>query len=162
MTRPIILLQSIPFIFLISIISIFCSCQKEPLESITYPDVSPELGPFFHGFEKEAAKRGLVIDLRNADVKGRLTEIIGSTVGVCQQHTSKEILIDRKFWESSSQLVKELIVFHELGHCYLNKVHNNRKTANGACVSIMRNGGNCIDFYNKKTRADLLDELFLD
>jgi len=162
MTRPILLLQSIPFIFLISISSIFCSCQKEPIEFITYPDVTSELCPFFQSFEKEAAKRGLVVDLRNAGVKGSLTEIKGSVVGICQTHASKEILIDREFWERSSQLTKELIVFHELGHCYLNKIHNNQVASNGTCKSIMRTGRSCIDFYNKKTRADLLDELFLE
>ncbi len=153
--------RSIKFFFLFSLISIFCACKNELIELITYPDVSQELCPFFQSFEEEAAKRGLVVDLKNSGVKGRLTNIYGSIVGICSNYSVKEILIDQNFWERSSQLSKELIVFHELGHCYLNKVHNNQVTANGTCGSIMRSGqGDCIDYYTEKTRVDLLDKFF--
>ena len=162
MSQQIKLRQPVKFFFIILLISVGLSCKKESQEFITYPDVSIELCPFFSSFEKEAAKRGLIVDLRNAEIKGKLTKINGSAVGICTKQEMKEILIDREFWERSSRLSKELIVFHELGHCYLHKKHNNQIAANGTCESIMRSGlGGCIDLYNPKTRADLLDELFL-
>ncbi len=149
------------FLFTILLISVSISCKEKPEELIIYPDVTIELCSYFQSFEKEAAKRGLIVDLRNAGIKGRLTKIHGNAVGICKQRGMKEVLIDRKFWERSSQLKKELIVFHELGHCYLNKMHDNEATPDGICQSIMRSGqGGCIDFYTQKTRAELLDKLF--
>ncbi len=161
MTQQINLLRTVKFTYIFLLISVLLSCQKEPPELKIYPDVSIELCPFFYSFEREAAKRGVIVDLRNAAIKGRLTKINGSAVGICIKHDMKEILIDREFWERSSQLIKELIVFHELGHCYLHKSHNNQTATNGTCESIMRSGlGGCIDFYNENTRDDLLDEFF--
>lgn len=161
MNRQLYGLQYIKFFIIVYTASIFFSCQKEPIEFVNYPEVTSELCPFFSSFEREAAKRGLTIDLKTAGIKGRITKITGRAVGICQKHSGKEILIDQKFWKGSSRLSKELIVFHELGHCFLGRMHNNQKAANGTCESIMRNGlGGCIDFYNKKTRRDLLDEFF--
>jgi len=152
--------RSIKFFFIIYLFAFLCSCKKEAEELITYPDVSPELCPFFQSFEKEAAKRGLIVDLKNAGVKARFTKINGSVVGICSRNAVNEILIDQNFWDRSSHLSKELIVFHELGHCYLNKVHNNLVAANGTCGSIMRNGNSCIDYYTEKTRVGLLNKFF--
>lgn len=155
-------LKAIKFSFLLLLISMCLSCEKESEELITYPDASLELVPYFYSFEKEAAKRSIKVDLRKAEIKGRLTIIHGSAVGVCNKQEVREILIDQKFWDTSSNLKKELIVFHELGHCFLNRVHNNQISPNGTCLSIMRNGHGCIDLYTEKTRSDLIDELFFE
>lgn len=151
MSYRINLTKSSLFFLIILLTSVFISCEKEPEEFVIYPNVTVELCPYFQSFEKEATKRGLDIDLRAAKIKGRLTKINGSFVGICKNLEMREVLIDRRFWERSSQLTKELIVFHELGHCYLNKKHNNEVSPNGTCQSIMRSGrGGCIDFYTKK------------
>ncbi len=140
---------------------LFIACEKAPIEPITYPDVTAELCPYFQQFEEEAAKRNIVADLKLAGIKGKLVNISKGYVGLCSTHAEKEIRIDNHFWERSSDLSRELIVFHELGHCFLDRRHNNQKTVDGTCASMMRNGlGGCVDFYTEKTRTQLLDELF--
>jgi len=58
-------------------------------------------------------------------------------------------------------LIKELIVFHELGHCFLQRGHREDALPNGACVSIMRSGiEDCLDNYTSETRSFYIDELF--
>jgi hypothetical protein len=47
--------------------------------------------------------------------------------GWCKKYSSgyKIIEIDYKYWNSSNENGKEQIIYHELGHCLLNKEHNN-------------------------------------
>lgn len=155
-------LNFIKYSFFILFFFLVIACEKELIEPITYPDVTAELCPYFQSFEEEAAKRNITINLNLAGIKGKLVNIQNGYVGLCSTHAKKEILIDNQFWAKSSHLKKELIVFHELGHCFLERRHNNQQAGNGTCASIMRSGlGRCVDFYTEKTRAQLLDELFL-
>lgn len=139
----------------------FVACEKEQLEPITYLDVAAELCPYFQQFEEEAAARGLIIDLEEAHISGRLSTIQDGYIGLCASTGVREIVIDENFWKRSSELSKELIVFHELGHCFLERNHLDEKSVDGTCFSIMRSGkGGCLDFYTAQTRTRLLDELF--
>ena len=71
------------------------------------------------------------------------------------------VIIDANFWTAASDNSKEMIIFHELGHCFLERGHNDDKKSDGTCASIMRSGrGGCIDFYTKSNKAEYLDELY--
>lgn len=47
------------------------------------------------------------------------------------------ISLDRKSWERSHPILKESLIFHELGHCILKKGHDTSLTSNGYPTSIM-------------------------
>jgi len=65
------------------------------------------------------------------------------------------------FWETASFAEKEYVVFHELGHCALNRRHLDTKNADGTCLSMMQSGnGSCKMNYNAQNRSKYLDELF--
>lgn len=143
----------------------FFGCQKKhPYENFghlkAYEQADNRLWPYFATFEQEAANRGIDIDLSSLYLRG-VIQFIPSTsiVGVCGQ-SNRLITIDEAFWLRASSLQRELIVFHELGHCVLNKDHN-ENSKNGYCSSIMRSGvGGCLDHYTLRTRERMLDELF--
>lgn len=138
------------------------NCNKTKTVQV-YPNADEVLWPYFQAFEEEGKKRQLSIDLVAANVFGAIQELPSQEyVGYCgYQHN--QVVIGADFWNRSSHYSRELIVFHELGHCYLNRQHDNRKSNDGRCQSIMRNGnGTCVDFYTGKTRKQLLDELFLE
>lgn len=130
----------------------------------SYRNVDSELWIYFYNFEKEAQKRGYDVSLRDADIIAYIEALnIGGPVGVCVYGVQEpsEIIVDEPFWERASDLRKELIVFHELGHCYLKRPHNEDTHSNGTCASIMRSGiENCVDNYNSSTREAYIDELF--
>lgn len=46
-------------------------------------------------------------------------------IGVCIKHNTgnKEIKIDKEYWFLISNEAKEQLIFHELGHCALNRPH---------------------------------------
>ncbi len=151
---------------LIITIFLLTSCYKDPIAILnpTYPGVDPELWPHFQNFEKEAARRGINIDLSTENLTGEIDNIHERGVlGVCQYGSAinNHITIDEPFWNSSGSLYREFVVFHELGHCVLFRDHDESMNGNGICLSIMRSGtGQCRDAYTDQNRGYYLDELF--
>lgn len=128
----------------------------------TYPLVDEKLWPFFEQFEAEAKQRGFSINLVTQQIQARIEPIPAPNVGLCNRATNNRVIvIDQDFWENRSELKRELLVFHELGHCSLNLEHR-EDNAGGICNSIMRSGHEgCVDNYSSVSRAGYLDELFI-
>ena len=121
------------------------------------------LSHYFDLFEQEAAKRGVVVDL--SQIEGQIVDLNHGhgVAGKCRYNpqSPNQVLIDKSFWDEANVYLKEQVVFHELGHCYLHKTHNDTQHADGTCQSIMRSGiSGCADRYNQATRELYLDELF--
>lgn len=129
-----------------------------------YANVDSELWVYFQRFEDQAAARGFSVDLNDLELTGSLEDLPGENVGgqcTWHSHHPNHITIDEPLFGQLSDLYREFIIFHELGHCVLNRDHREDVLANGACVSLMRSGlGDCIDNYNQNTRRNYIDELF--
>ncbi|MEM8907356.1 MAG: putative metallopeptidase [Bacteroidota bacterium] len=126
--------------------------------------VESELQAYIDRFEEEAALRGQTVDWSTQQLEAQIQEIINPTVaGQCTRHDDSPnvIIIDSSTWRDASDLEKEYLVFHELGHCYLNRGHRDEINPNGTCVSMMQSGTiSCRRNYNQVTRAAYIDELF--
>lgn len=144
----------------------FFSCNKGEEPAKDFPNVDERLHSFFETFEKEAAARGMEIDLNEAILTASVSEINGDGVaGQCSRPLNSldnDITIDETFLNSNvSNLLKELVIFHELGHCFLQREHREDEYPNGNCISIMRSGvDGCRDNYNSSFRSIYIDELF--
>ena len=143
----------------------FFACKEdEPPKD--FPNVDERLHGFFRSFENEAAARGIEIDLNEAILTANISEIEGQGVaGQCSRPINSldnDITIDETFINSNvSNLLKELVVFHELGHCFLQREHREDEYPNGNCISIMRSGlDGCRDNYTSSFRSIYIDELF--
>ena len=151
---------------------LFSSCRKDnslvdtsTTEQVkTYSNVSPNLWNYFQRFEEEALSRGFFVDLNQQELTAEIMEISEEGVaGTCTYSSlaPNHIVIDQSFWNQSGDLFREMVIFHELGHCVLFRDHREDAFANGACASIMRSGiGGCFDNYQQATRTYYLDELF--
>lgn len=143
--------------------SISTSSSSSPSSIIAYPNVPKDLWMYYQRFEKESLIRQQKLDLKALGISAEIAKIPRSTgsVGLCNQSGDlHHIIVDKTFWETASDLKKELIVFHELGHCVLNRRHND-EAEGGICRSIMRTGETaCLANYTEQTRAVYLDELF--
>ena len=146
---------------------IFVACDEpEVIEPVPekFPGVDPQLKQYFQRFEDEAFARGFNVDLTAAGITGVIIEIEEEHVlGRCsfpRAHSNK-VTVDLAFWSRGSDLFREFVVFHELGHCYLYRPHLEDRLSNGACSSIMRSGnGPCLDNYSLRTRDFYINELF--
>lgn len=128
--------------------------------------VHEDLVPFYELFEEEAAKRGVDFDNAVEKIEGSFQNIpTGGVIGACKRNADNEndpeIFFDVPYWETATQLEREYVFFHELGHCFLGLSHDDTADEKGDCISIMASGvGDCRDNYNNTTRDALLDELF--
>ena len=157
------------FLLLSTLIS-FSSCLDELANEemqeveIGYADVDQRLWEYYQIFEEEGRRRGIEVDLTATPISAEIDAIHeNNVIGTCQygRFFNNHITIDDAFWARSSVLGKEFVVFHELGHCFLNRDHKEDSTSDGLCVSLMRSGtGGCNDAYNTRNREYYLDELF--
>jgi len=138
--------------------------QQLPPQVVQYANVDERLWEYFEEFEAEAEERGLEYNLNNFNLIGSIEDIHEDGVaGTCSYgfRSPRDVTIDLPFWQGSGYFGREMVVFHELGHCILDRDHSEATTGNGFCASIMRSGtGNCRTLYNNQNREYYLDELF--
>ncbi len=122
--------------------SIFLSaCRPEPTE-VSNINVDEAFEPYVNSFIQEGAKRGYDIDFSDTglsivfgnivNASASCTEIAGHDSG------SHQILVNKDAWHTLNDSLRERLIFHELGHCELNRVHRNDKFEDGSWKSIMR------------------------
>ena len=123
------------------------------------------LTPYFDGFKERALEFGVIVDYSASNVTAEIKFIDDDSVaGSCTTngHDVRHIIIDQSFWNQASHLLKEMVIFHELGHCILGRGHKESSFSNGICRSIMRSGlGTCRDAYTLENRDYFIEELFL-
>ncbi len=123
---------------------------------------SPEIGILVQAFAAECARRGIQTDVSPTAlqvVMGRL----GSKSGSCKPRSlPKVITIDSMLWRMLPPPAKEMLVYHELSHCLLQRAHTNDVLLSGECKSWMREDDEkCkTNLTNPRWRAYYIDELF--
>ena len=143
------------------------SCTKENSENLTVENyhIDEALAPYFERFVEEGNSRGLDIDLADKRIEGYLVNVeednvAGQCVYSSDPNAIRTVNIDINYWNNASELEKEFVIFHELGHCYLERSHLDAQS-NRSCTSIMHSGtSGCRFNYNTFTRSTFLDELF--
>lgn len=126
-------MKKISLLLTLSILFFF-SCEKEePLY-----DVDPAFEEYVQRFITAGAERGVDI---NFDDTGLLVEfsdlIVNGASGFCflgEHH----IVIDKTEWNTLTDNQKEFLIFHELGHCELDRRHENVQFNDDTWKSLMR------------------------
>ena len=128
MSRLFLLLA--PFLLLVS-------CSKEA-ESVIPAEVLPYVERFF----AEAQERGLDYRLEDYALNIQMEAIARPDVaGTCNLR-SGFITIDEIYWRTATDRERERVVFHELGHCVLDRRHRNEKLLENDCISLMQGAEN--------------------
>jgi hypothetical protein len=129
-----------------------------------FPGVDERLWPYFVRFEEQAKERGFDINLREEGITGTIESVDEENVlGVCHFNGEEpnHVVIDEEFFNAVGDMLREYVIFHELGHCSLFRNHLETADEHGYCISIMSSGlGDCRDNYITTTRSTYLDELF--
>lgn len=141
---------------------LFCSCEKEK-ESL----IHPEFRPYVDRFYDEAESRGITLP---EDLEVVFSDVFPS--GFCGYGYSSvhprlvRIRNTESCWIGRTDIERENLVFHELGHALLNRSHTNKSFSGGYTASIMcTSEGDAFCngfqvFYNDEMRSYFLDELF--
>ena len=132
--------------------------------------VEEEFTEYVQRFELEAAKRGKDFDLQNTGLIVEFADLKDEQAGLCHYEKPIRIEIDKAYWKSISatsgaDLMKEDLLFHELGHGILGRGHLNSTLENGDWKSMMCGGEKVNDRpwninYRGIRRDYYVDELF--
>lgn len=121
------------------VLAIVVSCDRDEFKPIY--NVPDEFQPFVESFIAEAAIRGHDIEIKNLVIE--FDPNLGSVhCGKCNSNKlgediQKVISINSitKCWVFTEEY--EALVFHELGHCILGRLHNSELLSSGDPKSIM-------------------------
>ena len=126
-------------------------------------NVPEEVQPYIDRFQDEAAKRNWDLHLSEIGLDIVFQEDLdGDLAAVCNEG---QIVISRQTWNARGDNWREAMIFHELGHCVLHRVHDNDILSNDEWQSLMRGGPVQTDRtislnYSGVRRAYYIDELF--
>lgn len=75
------------------------------------------------------------------DIPIQFGDLQGNTIGLCTRWSNgyRQIVVDKTYWENpyTTDNQRTSLIFHELGHCDLNRDHVELKFTNGWPVSLM-------------------------
>jgi len=153
----------------LAIFTMVNACKKESSKPISTSNTlitsSEEMEPYIQNFIQQGRLRGHDIpdDLNGITYEIKEIEQEG-VAGICYWSSSNpnHIIIDKTFWLQFNVDQKEAVLFHELGHCYLERDHLDDALSNGNCQSLMHSGTvqNCKHAYAGSNKTYYLDELF--
>ena len=132
--------------------------------------VDDEFLPYIDRFEHEAQKHGRQINFENTGLIVEFADLKDNQAGLCYAEKPIRIEIDRAYWAAiattqGADLMRENLLFHELGHGVLGREHLNSTLSNGDWKSMMC-GGDRVDNrpwninYRGVRRDYYVDELF--
>lgn len=117
------------------------SCGRQEAVEAFYSD--PAFTPYVDSFQSDSIKlKGKTQDLNNLKVIFSVeNELLSKGLaGFCMMdvYGKKTVKIEPIVWYRSGEIDRMAIVYHELGHCVLNRDHRNDLIPNGtAYASIM-------------------------
>ncbi|WNJ15958.1 hypothetical protein [Pontibacter sp. G13] len=153
------------FALLVACSILLSACQPDPAPAVyQVPDI---IEPYIDLFELEASKRGITLEVDNLIVEFESNLQNGDAAGLCTFATESSptpvIHLDTNSYNwRNNEWHREILVFHELGHCILNRLHKDDVLPNGSFASIMRSTGEQMygGQLNAFKRDYYLDELF--
>ncbi len=169
-------IKSFAYFIIMGIFLQIISCKENDTEFVYR--VSDELEPYIISFKNEAKLRSIEIDITNLIMEFSELEnpdFCGECLSVAnnpQVQRRIRISIKSECWSNATAEAKESLIFHELGHCVLNRIaHKELRLPNGDLASIMNKvdmrlyescvydlgGGDCDKRYRRKY---YIDELF--
>lgn len=132
--------------------------------------VGSEFTVYVQRFQDEATKHGKNLDLINGGLIVEFADLKDGVAGLCHYEKPIRIEIDKTYWAAiekfaDADLMKEDLLFHELGHGFLGRKHLNTLLENGDWKSIMCggdkvNGRSWNINYHGVRRTYYVDELF--
>ncbi|TAE60242.1 MAG: hypothetical protein EAZ89_01710, partial [Bacteroidetes bacterium] len=140
------------------------ACKDD--EPVKVYDVPSIIQPYIDLFEQEAAARGQTLNIDNLKVEFETDLQGGDAAGLCTfaspNTPTPHIRLDTTSYNwQNNEYHREILIFHELGHCILNRLHKDDVLPNGNYASIMRSTGEQLygGSLNAFKRDYYLDEL---
>jgi hypothetical protein len=134
------------------ILILLCSCGKEQ----EYIRIDKEFIPYYNSFIEDGKQRNKILNPKFLIIEfGNLQP---KYAGIC--YMPVRVIIDSIIWKQSTETRKKMLIYHELGHCLLYRLHDDKiEERSGYPQSIMNTylfNEAIFKYYEK----DYIDELF--
>lgn len=152
---------------MIALVLLLTTC-KEKDNAPSLPQVNDQFKEYVLRFISEAKARNVQVDVSNLKIESVMQAIAMNGVNYCGYtfstlpSPSVQIALTSYCWNDQTDLNREILIFHELGHALLRRSHDDAILSNGLKKSMMQSG-NQFDMYTEFTpllRTYYLDELF--
>lgn len=106
--------------FLLFILSaLFYVCSYMCLANMEYGQVERPFRKHYDAFNRISGKKGYDIPIRMVHKRFTHPDVIGA-IAVCYSDGYKGLIeVDAWYWNRMSEVSREQLIFHELGHCSL-------------------------------------------
>lgn len=171
-------LKTFQILSLIALLLLTGSCakskqQKSPCSPCGRSAAAVDTGPddaggpggdfatYFERFEQRARENGQEIETNQIGIK--FANNFGDRVmAVCIQRAGlpSEIEVNKSYWDKFGDTKREMLIFHELGHCSLDRRHRSEVDSRGRPMSLMYDTMFSVTTYSD-LHADYMRELFL-
>lgn len=122
-------------LFCLLLILLLFGCKKD--DAVEY-NVDSDFEEYVQRFIDEGAARGVDIDFSDTGLLIEYSERnVEGASGYCYLG-NHHIVIDKSEWTALTDTQKEYLIFHELGHCELDRRHKNDQFDNSLWKSLMR------------------------
>lgn len=133
-------MESFHKFLILGFIALILSCSEDSsggAEGAVY-DVDPVFEPYVREFIAEGGKRGHNIDFNDTGLKVEFSDFpLNGAAGLCTLRRH-HVVIDKANWFRFSERFRAYLLFHELGHCELDRLHKNDQFSDQTWKSIMR------------------------
>lgn len=85
--------------------------------------ITGEFEPYVEKFESESSRFDQAVAVEEVIIELGTLETSKNGVCILKSNEPPKIIIQYSFWKSASQESKEVLLFHELGHCILKREH---------------------------------------
>lgn len=144
-------MKRINLLILVACLLLIISCKKED-QSI----IEADFQEYVDRFVSEADSRNIKINI--SKLKVSFSDTLKYN---CGYGTPNDVVINLSCWESYTDLQKELLLFHELGHAILGRMHDNSQLPNGEFKTIMSTYVLVYSEFTPEKRKYYLDEFFI-
>lgn len=122
------------------------------LSAVFSQQVDPEFEKYVQRFEEHYGRSIPAI------ISIVFVDDMEEAVGRCYWY-SRNIEIDREYWDTHGEAGREQLIFHELGHCVLNRRHNTKRMQNcPASIMYPSLSPACYAKYRKEYIKELFDK----
>lgn len=145
---------------IVILFTVLVGCSTPNDEDLIIYEVPAEVQPYVNSFVNEyEARGGDTTDLTpNLIIRWSDTMPRTGIIGYCWLSKTDmylpEVVLLRSYWITSSEVLRELLVYHELGHCLLNYDHVETDTYDIMYPSIIN------QYYYSEHRHEILDKFF--
>lgn len=93
--------------------------------------VEPDLRPYVDQYEKDSGTKVVGVTIRFGEIPNE------KHVGICYKTidpfggAKREIVIRKEYFDKITENQRMVLIYHELGHCYLNRGHLDEKISEG-------------------------------